>query len=212
MYSYPLLLLTNDDVRNATIADLLELEFTDYANSRRELYSRLSDETVRHLYDLLDINTTVNKMLYIIFRSNVNAVKKDTTPLDTWRIKERLKRSLFKIRTCCGNILHSYDNYAFSDSLMKLDLWENYVNIVDTTFNDWNNNFLQRIGDIHKHIYRLVSVLETLLLLSSVSLKPVTVVKKEDYTNTIKSLGKILEACRTIHTEVADYFRLVDSL
>lgn len=215
MYQYPLLLLTSDDVRNATIADLLEAEMSDWEILKKSLYSRLSDEQIkRYLYDILEIEITMTKMLLVIFRSNINVVNKELTPLEQWRIKERLKRCLYAIRTCSVNILHNHDNYAFSDSLMKLELWENSVNVVSSTTSDWNRNFVSRVGDVHKHLHRLVSVLEPVLLFSNVHLKPLDKKKglATNYNETINSLGTILEACRKIYNEISEYTRLMDTL
>jgi hypothetical protein len=215
MYYFPFLLLTEDDIRNGTIADLFEDDMIDTLAYKKLLYESLPDDMpIRSLTDLSDIQLTVNKILCETLRSNMNVLKKPLPEIDNWRIKDKLKRSLTMLRRKCADILHTYDNYTFSDLLRKPDMWEDHPHFHVTRPIDWNTVFLNRISDIHRHVCKLVEILEIKLLLKNVMLK------KTEYnetnltndTNLMNSTAKILEACRFIHRETKEYIRLIDSL
>jgi hypothetical protein len=214
MYQYPFLLLTEDDVRNSTIADMIEEDMLETSLLKKNLYNRLPDSIdVKKLYDLLEIQVIMTKMLCDFFRSHMNVLHRDLPEIDIWRIKEKLKRTLTVTRRNCADLLHNYDGYVFGDTLRKLDLWEDHPVLRDAKPQKWNNHFLNRISDIHRHMYRLCLVLEDILLLQNQQLKSVDNKGRDnqDHIANINSLGKITEACRTIHKEVKDYIRLVDS-
>ena len=111
MYYYPFLLLTEDDVRNATIADLLDDQALESIALKKALYNSLPDNMpIRALYDLLDIEAVMNKLLCDILRANVNVLKKTLPDIDNWRVKDKLKRSLTMLRRKSVDILHTYDD------------------------------------------------------------------------------------------------------
>src|SRR5690242_14634433 len=114
MYQYPFLLLTEDDARNSALADLIEDDMLETSMLKKDLYSRLPDSIdVKKLYDLLEIQVIMTKMLCDIFRSHMNVLLHDLPEIDIWRIKEKLKRTLTITRRKCADILHNYDGYAF---------------------------------------------------------------------------------------------------
>lgn len=217
MYQFPFLLLTEDDARNSALADLIEDDLLETNILKKNLYKRLPNELqIKSLYDLLAIQDIMTKILCEIFRSHMNVLNKDLPEINVWRIKEKLKRTLTITRRKSADILHNYDGYAFGDTLRKLDLWEDHPVLKGTKPHEWNANFLNRISDIHRHMYRLCIVLEDLLLLQNQQLKTSDdksdTLDKLDHNVITNSLGKILDACRAIHKEVRDYVRLVDSL
>lgn len=216
MYQFPLLLLTEDDVRNSALADMFEDELIDTVKIQKALYDSLMENMpIRSLYDLMEINVIMTKILCDIFRSHMNVLNKELPEIDIWRVKERLKRTLTIIRRKSTDILHTYDDYLFGDTLRKTELWEDNPSVKSSKPYEWNANFLNRISDIHKHMHRLTITIEPRLLVKTQQLKSLenqddTAVN--DYTETINSLPKILEACRGIHKEIKDYVRLIDSL
>jgi len=210
MYQYPLLLLTGDDVRNATLADLLEDEMIDTTKLKKKFYDNLTDDMpLRNLYDLVEIEVIMTKMICDIFRSHMNVMHKDLPNMDRWRLKERLKRTLTIVRRRCSDILHTFDDYSFGDTLRKLELWEENCSRKDSTPEEWNANFLNRVSDIHRHLFRYITVIEPRLLVRNQQLKTSD---GSEYDDAVNSISKTLEACRTIYKEIKDYVRLVDSL
>ena len=225
MYQYPFLLLTQDDVRNSAIADMFDDEMTDSADMKKKLYALLPDDApIRALYDLLDMEVTITKMFCDVFRSNMAVFNKQLHDMDTWRIKERLKRTLTIMRRKSGDVLHKFDHYAFADSLHKQDLWEDSPTKKRSSPIDWNGNFLNRVSDIHRHVSRGIAAVEPRLMLQTCQLKsqsedatsdpnnPKTSEVNADYMDYVSRIPVMLEAMRTIHREVKDYVRLVDSL
>jgi len=217
MYQFPFLLLTSDDVRNANIADLLEDETADYVQMKRELYSALPNDVfpTKPLHELVELEIIMSKMLCDVFRTNLNVLKTELTGMDNYRIKEKLKRVFTILRRKSADILHHYDEYLFSDTLRKLDLWEDNPVLKTGKPADWNSQFLNRISDIHRHLCRLVVVVEHKLLIKQQQLSPEVDRNKtlfKDDEVIVGNIPKIVETCNIIKKEVKDYLRLVDSL
>lgn len=223
MYQYPFLLLTADDIRNSSIADMIEDEMTENTTIKNEFYTSLPSELPKKvLYDLLEIDNTMANIFVEIFRSNMNVLDSKMPDIDVWRVKDKLKRLLTILRRKCPDITHPFDDFLFSDKIRKIDLWEDNKAFNKETPSEWNAIFLNRISDIHRHMYRLVNILEPRVLVfnqvlsapsnSTSSTSSSFSSYSESSSDVMNSIGKILETCRIMHREVKDYTRLIDSL
>lgn len=214
MYYYPLLLLTSDDVRNNSLADMFQDELSESNSLKNVLYESLENDKVqkKSLYDLLEIENIISKSILDVFRSNMNILNSDLPAIDIWRIREKTKRLLTILRRKCQDLLHPFDNYTFADNLTKSELWEDSVVLGSETDTQlWNSTVLKRISDIHHYLSKLVDSLEKRVLVGNITLES----QNEEFIKTqeiISNLGVISEATRVIYKEIKDYIRLVDHL
>jgi cob(I)alamin adenosyltransferase len=219
MYSYPFLLMTMDDIRNASLADMFEDELLDTLKWKTEFYESLPESfPKRALHDLKEIEATITKILLEIFRSHMNILSTKLPAIDVYRVREKLKRLLIMMRRKGVEIMHEYDTeYTFADTVRKLDKWEEHESMRGDNVSDANSVFLNRVSDIHHHLSRLVENMEPrLLIFSQVSSLPEEQANHalEHVSNLTSStdISKIAEVCRILYKEIKEYIRLVDSL
>lgn len=218
MYHYPLLLLTADDIRNNAIADLLEDDLHLYVATKKQLYSTLPDTFVykKQLYDNLEFRKISEQMLFDVFRSNMNVLTTTLPDIDNWRIKDKLKRMLTVMRRKSQDFIYPHDDdWNFSDKLNKSDLWEGHDSFTakDGTPSQMNSVLLNRLSDVHKHVYKIAETCELRIYERNICLTNPDKSRMSDETiSMIDNVGKMTESLRSINKELKEYIRLVDSL
>lgn len=211
MYYYPFLLLSDDDIRNSTMADLIEGEMHDDKKLKEEFYRVLPDDLPKKvLYDLLDIQNTITLILLDTFRCNLNILSTNLGEAKIWQVKEKLKRLLAMLRRKCSEIMYPIEELTFFDIVSKTEKWEESKIFAEISPAEWNSLFLTRLSDIHRYVSKLVEVLEPQVLVKNHLLKSPSVDTNRNIE--ITTVGHVLETCRLMYKEVKEYILLIDSL
>ena len=195
MYYYPFLILTNNHSRNSKIADTLQEDTINYINFKKKLFETLSEEHKIFLYELLEIYKINNSILINVF--NKFTIKTNLIPIDSFRLKEKLIKLLKSLRNKCLSL-----HFPTQDGeLFSIDDWEGSHFLNSSNSSDWNNLCLQRLSDIHAHIFKHLEIVEYKLLVTG------------NISNSISTqLPVIIETMKSIHKEIKEYLKFIESL
>ncbi len=195
MYYYPFLLLTDNTVRNRSIAELLANEQKKEVSVKQTIYDSLP-AAAQHkaLYDLLELEKSLTNTLCDVLRADYTVLSTILPKIDHWRLEEKAKRLLAVTKTKAHTLTHSY-----SDINMLLNERVDWGDAPANTPSEWNDLVLSRISDVHRHV---TSFLDNVRI---------TVQTGQD-AESMSSVVKFLEDWRAIGREVKEYTRLVSSL
>lgn len=210
IYYYPIWLLTVDDNRNSTLADLFESDMELFLEEKRQFYDSLMGTQYHHkaLYELLEVQRLSSLMLIKVFRANLNILNSNLPTMDVYRLKDKTKNLLATWRVKGEHIVHPYDNSIFTDVLRKSEKWDSHPKLAIEAGDpvDWNGIILSRLSDIHKTLHELFNHGESRILIS--------MQKDPDEDQDIGQhvATSVLPAVQEIYNQLLGYIRFVNGL
>lgn len=204
-YTFPIWLLTVDDVRNNQIADMLEDTFDSYKAQKEAFYDSLEGTLFHHkaLYDLLEMQTVATKMLLEIFRCNINVLHTELPEIDVYRLRNISKHALAVWRSESKQIVHQLSDDNLLDSIHHPNKWDEHPKFSENGEPvDWNGIVLSRLSEIHRHIHDLSTHVEGRILLN----------RQGDADLVRRITDNTLPSLRLIFQELQSYCRLVNSI
>ena len=199
MYFYPILLLSDDDLRNKALASMFKEQLASSQGKKAFFTSGTDNIPCDDLLDLSHIEAIMTMMLVEIFHTNMNILKKEEElpQIDIWRIKTKAKRLLSTIRRKCEKeLVHDSSPLQFIE---LMDGGDDMWICLDNSADRCNQLVLKRISDVHQNVSAFVEYTRYIKLMNM-------------DTEMSTEIKLVLESMRAIGREVKDYMKLVNSL
>lgn len=203
-------MLTEDEIRNNSIADLLEEEAERIETEWKEIVIALDEKIQKKtLYELFEMQKIMSKVLSETFRSKLVKLSNGSSEIQQYQTKERMKRLIALLRTRSEELIHPFDDYQFSDKVRKKDVWENSPIFRQNDLSLCVGLLTSRLSEIHYNIFKLTEKFTFYIITEPQTLNNF---QHSKYNDTIRRIGHYLEVCRSIQKELFDYYHFINNL